>query len=441
MKVDLNLQDIETEALRLDQFWGVWAITDSAAAHWMQVLRGYDFAAHIRVHAGTRVKPCVAGTLTQTAGETEADTEVTLGIVYIRGELTKYGSSFNPNGSLVAIRRAVRSLAADDAVDAILLLIDSPGGTVAGTAEAAKAVAEARTAKPVWAFIEDLGASAAYWIASQADRVIANDRTASVGSIGTFAALHDVSEKAAKEGVRAILFRTGSLKGLGFPGAEVTEEQRAYLQAHVEDIQESFSEAVIAGRRRDAKWLNPLATGRVWLADEAVRLGLIDAIDSFDATVDQLMKLAGGTHRRPNHSNHKGAKPMAEETTKTPASSEDLLACLPGADAEFVLACLKRKDTLDQAQSAWMEEQNRRLEAARKRAEDAEAMAAVRPPHGERIEADSEKPGGYENALSLWHEKIDEEMRLAGVSRADAATRVNRKYPGLRQAVIDEANP
>jgi signal peptide peptidase SppA len=211
-----------------------------------------------------------------------------IAVIQIAGQMTKGGSSYG-GASTINLRRDIRQAAADDAVDGILLHIDSPGGTVAGTADLAKAVRMARKAKPVRAHIDDLGASAAYWIASQTEHITANE-TALVGSIGTVAVVGDSSQMADKAGIKVHVISTGKHKGAFAPGSEVTEEQLAELQTEVNDLNEHFLAAVSKGRQMERTKLEAIADGRVFIASKAKAKGLIDAVATFDAAITSFHK-------------------------------------------------------------------------------------------------------------------------------------------------------
>lgn len=205
-----------------------------------------------------------------------------IAMIPIAGLLMKSASSLGGT-STVEARRQIRAAVADNSISSIALMIDSPGGSVSGTSDLADEVKAANASKPVYAFIEDLGASAAYWIASQASRIVANSDTAQVGSIGTLLVLYDQSEQAKKEGVRTIVIGTGPIKGAGTPGAAITPEQETYFREMVEAMQVSFDAAVRTGRKLSLQQLATVKTGGVFSAREALRLGLVDAIQSFDA--------------------------------------------------------------------------------------------------------------------------------------------------------------
>lgn len=207
-----------------------------------------------------------------------------------RVPITGYMSKRSKFGaSTIDARYGLRAAVEHKDVKAILLDIDSPGGTTAGTQELADEVRAANDRKPVVAHIEDLGASAAYWVASQARRITAN-RTAEIGSIGTFATVYDYSGALKKEGIKAHVISTGPLKGAFTPGSKITPEQLAALQTEVDDLNAEFLKAVTAGRggRDGFKDAASVATGGVWIADKAKALGLIDAVQSADMTLEEL---------------------------------------------------------------------------------------------------------------------------------------------------------
>lgn len=182
-------------------------------------------------------------------------------------------------GSTQSAQRALAAALEDESVGSVLLTIESPGGSVSGTEELANDVYAAGKRKPVHAHIEDLGASAAYWVASQASRVTANG-TALAGSIGVYRVMVDASKRAEKDGYQVHVVRSGEHKGAGAYGAPLTEGQIAIEQEIIDQSASMFVDAVARGRRLGRDTVLPLATGRVWLANEAKGHGLIDDVSS-----------------------------------------------------------------------------------------------------------------------------------------------------------------
>ncbi len=170
-------------------------------------------------------------------------------------------------------------------VTATLLIVDSPGGMVAGTGDLADTIANAD--KPVWVYISDQCASAAYWVASQADKVFCN-ATASVGSIGVYCVIEDTSQLYEDAGVKVHLIKAGAFKGTGVDGVPVTDDQIAEEQREVDEIYSLFVNAVASGRKMTNSQAAQLATGQMWIASKAKDLGLVDGIASLDDCFAQL---------------------------------------------------------------------------------------------------------------------------------------------------------
>lgn len=202
-----------------------------------------------------------------------------IAIITIDDQITKGSSSFGGTSS-VAIRKALRAAADDGEVRGIMLLIDSPGGTVSGTGDLADDVKATNKKKPVWAYVEDLAASAAYWIASQCQAIFANP-TAMVGSIGTYAVLEDTTGMQDQMGVKLTVVSSGQYKGLGADG-KVTDKLIEDVQREIDAYNGHFLSAVAEGRGLTNKEVIAVADGRVWIADKAKELGLIDSVSSID---------------------------------------------------------------------------------------------------------------------------------------------------------------
>lgn len=205
----------------------------------------------------------------------------------LSGTLMKSASSFGGT-STVQTRRDINAAASDPNVSGILLAIDSPGGTVAGTAELGDAVKAAGRQKPVYAWVDGLAASAAYWAASQADLIFAGNRMSQIGSIGTYATVYDYSQATEAEGIKVHHFTTGPLKGMATPGTAITPEQAEYMQARVNEMQTHFDAAVRAGRGMNASQLAAVKSGAVWQAADALEKRLIDGIKTYEQTLAAL---------------------------------------------------------------------------------------------------------------------------------------------------------
>ena len=180
-----------------------------------------------------------------------------------------------------------RQADADPSVSAILLDIDSPGGSVSMVAEAAAVIASAST--PTYAIANTMAGSAAYYLASQADEVIASP-SALVGSIGVFARHVDISVALQQEGVAVSLVSAGQFKTEGNQYEPLSDEARAAMQVMVDEFYTQFVEAVAAGRGVSADDVRDgFGQGRMLTAYDALDAGMVDRVESFDATVSRLL--------------------------------------------------------------------------------------------------------------------------------------------------------
>ena len=185
------------------------------------------------------------------------------------------------NGAITDDRELIRLIeraGRDSQVRALLVAIDSPGGTVAGGEALHTALRGVRAAgKPVVAVLGGTAASAGYMVALPAERIFAREATLT-GSIGVILQAFEVSELMARLGLRVEALTSGPLKDQPSPFRPLTEEGRASLNAVVQDMQSQFVAMVATGRSMPEERVRELADGRVVTGRQAVALGLVDAI-------------------------------------------------------------------------------------------------------------------------------------------------------------------
>lgn len=165
----------------------------------------------------------------------------------------------------------------DTSARAMLLIIDSPGGSMAGGEALHGALKRFAEQKPIVALMGGTAASAGYMIAMPAQHVLAREATVT-GSIGVLLQSFDVSELMARLGVRPDILTTGPFKAQPNPFQPLTDQGRAEMMRVLEDLHGQFIAMVVAGRRMDEARVRPLADGRVFTGRQALGLGLIDAI-------------------------------------------------------------------------------------------------------------------------------------------------------------------
>lgn len=198
-----------------------------------------------------------------------------------------------PTQSIVYSDRVVQDIqhAEDDpAVAAIVLEINSPGGSVVGSVDIYQAVRAAQ--KPVVASIGEMGASGGYYIACGADRIVV--RPASItGSIGVIMEMLNASQLASKLGVTLEVIKTGPYKDQGSWHRPLTAEERALLQGMLDEAYEDFIRVIVEGRELNEEQVRAIADGRILSGRQAVRLGLADREGSLQDAISLAGELAG----------------------------------------------------------------------------------------------------------------------------------------------------
>lgn len=458
----------------LNQYLGPMLIHEPAMVELLSYVNRVDFAQHM---ARARDNGRVGG---------DAAYQITAGgvaVFNVEGPLSKYGSSLSQAPSMVELRHSVRQAANDPNVSAILFRIDSPGGTYVGTGDLGREIRAATSAKPVHAYIEDMGASGAYWIASQASRITAN-HGALVGSIGTYTTITDSSQAAGKLGLVVKVIASGELKGAGTPGTKFTEAQEQDAHRVVSEINEVFLQAVADGRGVDVEQIRELATGQVHEAARALDLGLIDDIGTFD---DALAMVAGerqATHRIQNErttvmsSKSRGRariqdqdereeqtqdeeEEMTEEDERDeqaegdeeeraededknpetrarskgkPATLSQLKTAIPDGDSDFYLSCLENGMSIRAAERQWTDTLRARLESR-----DEEVQSLRKRPGNRALTANGKAASSTTataDPIEQWNTRI-EELVGKGKTKPQAIRTLVTQEPELHKAYID----
>jgi signal peptide peptidase SppA len=198
-------------------------------------------------------------------------------------------TSSNVGTSVEHIRADLTTALGDDSVRAIVLDVDSPGGSVGGIQDLADDLRRAREHKPIIAHTDGMMASAAYWLASQADQVLASPG-ATVGSIGVIASFLDDHRAAANEGLDPVVVKSTPAKGGIQSNGTFSDADRADLQREVNAYHALFIDSIAAGRRITRQEAAGLGDGRLYIGQEARRRGLVDAVGPFSAA---LLKAVG----------------------------------------------------------------------------------------------------------------------------------------------------
>ena len=200
-------------------------------------------------------------------------------------------------GVIVDSREAIEELRKyreNPGIKAIVLRIDSPGGGVVPSqeiyAEVLKARAEGRV--KVVASMGNLAASGGYYIAAATDRIVANPGTLT-GSIGVIMELANVQGLLEKVGVQSLVIKSGKHKDLASPFRTMSAEDRALLQAVLDDVHDQFIQAVATGRALKVEQVRDLADGRVFTGRQARTVKLVDELGDLQDAIKLAGKMGG----------------------------------------------------------------------------------------------------------------------------------------------------
>lgn len=206
-------------------------------------------------------------------------------LIKVHGVITKtssFWSEFLGGTGLDAIQAALIAARDDQAVSQIVLHVDSPGGGVHGVDETAEVIAAVAKRKPVVVFTDGLLASAAYWLASAATRIVATP-SAEIGSVGVYAVHFDRSGQLAEAGIVPTLIKAGEHKAEGNPFQPLSDEDRVAMQSRIDAYYSLFTRRVAKGRGVAVDQVRGAAfgEGRVLGAQQAVDAGMVDEIGTF----------------------------------------------------------------------------------------------------------------------------------------------------------------
>lgn len=219
-----------------------------------------------------------------------------VGVIYIEGPIVGGSSTYSLFGvqsGSESIMMRLRMAADDPSVKAVVLRINSPGGSAAASQEIAQEMKRlSLSGKPVVVSMADAAASGAYWISAGADKIIANPATIT-GSIGVIMPVQNYVELYDKLGIEMENITSGKHKDMGSPSRPLTDEERNILKSMVNDIYNQFIEVVAEGRNMKLEEVKKIADGRIFTGRQALELGLVDELGNYYDAVAAAAELAG----------------------------------------------------------------------------------------------------------------------------------------------------
>ncbi|MCX7839165.1 MAG: signal peptide peptidase SppA [Anaerolineae bacterium] len=231
-------------------------------------------------------------------------------IVYVEGPIITGDSEFSSEGVALSgtIVNHLHSVKTNESIKAVVLRVDSPGGSVIASREIYDAVMQVRASgKPVVASLGEIAASGGYYIVAGADVIYAHPATltGSIGVISVFRSIEGLSEKI---GVKFTVIKSGPHKDETFGYRDLTAEERAIWQTLINEVYEDFVSVVAHGRNLTPERVRQLGDGRVYTGRQAQAVGLVNDLGDLEDAVKTAASLAGmsGTPRRIEFRNKPG---------------------------------------------------------------------------------------------------------------------------------------
>jgi len=215
-----------------------------------------------------------------------------IAIIPIKGEIVSSSSSFGSDLSSDEVVEMIGEAEENPSIGAIFLDIDSPGGEVVASKQIVYKIRSAE--KPVYSYINSVGASGAYYIAAASDYIMA-DEDSITGSIGVISIILNFEELMEELGIGVNVLKEGEFKAIGSPFKELTEQEQELLQGILTQIFEGFKEDVLEFRKEKLtkSQLESVADGRILTGKQALQVNLVDELLTKEEAIDRVAELAG----------------------------------------------------------------------------------------------------------------------------------------------------
>lgn len=425
---------IAADVPHLSDYFGIWNVYAPAFQTLADKANGINLHAHIQATRDRRQ-------LEPMEPDTYELTKDGCALIQVRGPMMKASNSMGAGGT-VNMRTQLADAKRDPAVKCAMLIFDTPGGTAKGNADFAQSVRSFAAVKPCMAFVEDMCASAGVAIASQCPMRVANQPASLYGAMGTYSVLSDSSGMAEKLGVKVHVIRAGQYKGAGEPGTEITPDQLAEAQRVVNLINEEYLSIVAQGCGLSLEHVRSLADGRIHSAADAVGMGLLTGIATFDDAYSQLLAACSPGAM-------KGAGKMATE--KQAATLGELKQRFPKSSADWREKQMEAGATIEQAAVSYAEHVEAQAEAREKelqkqvddaRSEKAKAQGNSSLGHRPLKTQEAEQDADSGDPVEDFNGEVAKRMgRSQGLNARFAAIRaVAKAKPELYRAYLQATN-
>lgn len=217
-----------------------------------------------------------------------------IAVLYTAGQIYDKSNGMGSGEEIVytPVVKELEKLRKDEHVKAVVLRVNSPGGSAYASEQICQAIKELKKVKPVIASMGDYAASGGYYISSNADSIIASPTTIT-GSIGIFGMFFNAEKLAQKVGLHYDMVKTNRFSDFGNMMRSMTPGEKALMQANIERGYELFVSRCAVGRGMTPEAIKKVAEGRVWTGEQALGLSLVDKLGYIDDAIEVAANMAG----------------------------------------------------------------------------------------------------------------------------------------------------
>ncbi len=216
--------------------------------------------------------------------------ETNIAVIYAEGSINSGKGSENEIGS-ETLSESIRQARQDSTVKAIVLRVNSPGGSSLASEVIWRECVLAKKEKPFFVSMGDVAASGGYYISCMADTIVAQQNTLT-GSIGVFGLLFNTKKLMTDVGINVRAINSNTYSDIGNPAREMTAFEKNMIQLTVEDVYDTFITHVSEGRNLSKEKIDSIGQGRIWTGADAKKIGLVDVIGGLQTTIDLAAKKA-----------------------------------------------------------------------------------------------------------------------------------------------------
>jgi protease-4 len=214
-------------------------------------------------------------------------------VLYAEGEISSVSASYSADSGITEkLAKELKKLQDDENVKAVVLRVNSPGGSAYVSEQIWRQVVELKKTKPIVVSMGNVAASGGYYISCAANKIVAEENTLT-GSIGIFGLYPNMSGLFEKLELTTDVVKTNTFADLGDPSRPMTDDEQALIQAHIERGYDVFLTRCAEGRRMSKEDIDEIGQGRVWTGRQAHELGLVDELGGIDRAIELAVQLSG----------------------------------------------------------------------------------------------------------------------------------------------------